>query len=151
LNRTFLLSKISIVILGVIISLDLFANDVMAKKITIAVSQENVHQFTTPYLLNIVQGSQLTWNNGSNVILVIDDLKAVKNDDFNAIFKSDKNKFWDMWRIKFFSGRATLPRQFKSVKDALEFVKSNPNAIYVPTVSLNEKLSEGLKFIKLDI
>lgn len=56
-------------------------------------------------------------------MLLIDDLQETNSDDFNEVLDMSKSQFMEYWRIKFFSGRALIPKKIKNSNSDLDFVR----------------------------
>lgn len=85
----------------------------------------------------IIKSNQLTWANGQNILLIIDELDSISEEEFQDAFKIKKSKFLEAWRIKFFSGRALSPLQVKTAKKGLTYVEENPNSLFLTFQGVN--------------
>lgn len=82
-------------------------------------------------VVNIVNGTMLKWGDGSNINLYIEDLNKIDADSFSFKFNIAKDKFINDWRIKFFSGKASLPKQVKNIEDSLNLIADVNNSILI--------------------
>ena len=88
-------------------------------------------QLTERDVVNIVNGTMLKWGDGSNINLYIEDLNKIDAESFNYKFNIAKDKFINDWRIKFFSGKASLPKQVKNIHDSLNLIAEVNNSILI--------------------
>lgn len=112
-----------------------------AAEVVIAVNTQNKSTITEEEVLKILRAETLTWKNGNSVILIIDNLENINSDAFNEVTNMTKSQFIEFWRIKFFSGRALIPKQVQSVSKALSILSENKNSIYI---SFDSKTSKEL-------
>jgi hypothetical protein len=82
-------------------------------------------------VVNIVNGTMLKWGDGSNINLYIEDLNKIDAESFSYKFNIAKDKFINDWRIKFFSGKASLPKQVKNIEDSLSLISEVNNSILI--------------------
>ncbi len=82
-------------------------------------------------VVNIMNGTMLRWSDGSNINLYIEDLSQIDTKSFNYKFNIAKDKFINDWRIKFFSGKASLPKQVKNIEDSLNLISEVNNSILI--------------------
>jgi hypothetical protein len=106
-------------------------SQVSATDVFVAVNKTNTTVITEQRVLKILKAESLTWENGNSVVLLIDDLQETNSDDFNEVLDMTKSQFMEYWRIKFFSGRALIPKQIKNSNSALTILSENKNGIYV--------------------
>ena len=81
--------------------------------------------------MKILKAESLTWEDGSSVVLLIDDLQGIDPEAFDEVLDMSKSQFIEYWRIKFFSGRALIPKQVKNIANALSILSDNKNGIYI--------------------
>lgn len=82
-------------------------------------------------VVNIVNGTMLKWGDGSNINLYIEDLNKIDAESFSYKFNIAKDKFINDWRIKFFSGKASLPKQVKNIEDSLSLISEVNNSVLI--------------------
>lgn len=104
-------------------------------------------------LKQIFLGEHLTWDNGSNIVLLIDVLDKVSDESFKKFSGISKVQYLSRWRVKFFSGRALIPIQAKSSSFVLDTLKSNPSSIFISFEELPDSIlgaaKDQLKIIKI--
>jgi hypothetical protein len=100
----------------------------------------------------MLTAKSLSWEDGKSVVLVIDDLTTISNENFKKFTGLNKDGFLQLWRAKFFSGRAYLPRQVKSHEEAQQILTKFSNALYLTfkTQSL-DKLQSQLPDYQLSV
>lgn len=86
----------------------------------------------------IIRANKLTWGNGQNILLIIDDLELISEEEFEDAFGISKSTFLNSWRIKFFSGRALSPLQVKTHLKGLTYVDENANALFLTFQSVSK-------------
>ena len=112
-----------------------------AADVYVAINRLNASTITSAQVLKILKAESLTWENGNSVVLIIDDLQETDSDSFDEVLDMSKSQFIEFWRIKFFSGRALIPKQIKNPTHALSILFENKNGIYV---SIGKKVSKEL-------
>ncbi len=106
-------------------------SNVAAAVVYVSVSKRNLATIDRDSVKKFLRAEQLTWDNGNSVVLMIDDLQLISSEDFSEVLSMSKTKFMEFWRIKFFSGRALLPRQIKTPSAVIDLLNENPSAIYI--------------------
>ncbi len=113
---------------------------------------DNKEHPTERDVINIVNGTMLKWGDGSNINLYIEDLNMIDAKSFSYKFNIAKDKFINDWRIKFFSGKASLPKQVKNIEDSLSLIAEVNNSVLIlfskadiPQESLTKR---GLKEVR---
>ena len=125
---------------------------VSAADVFVALNKSNSATITEESLLKILKAEQLVWENGNSVFLMIDSLETTSSQDFDEVLNMSKSQFMEFWRIKFFSGRALIPKQIKNESNALTILSENKNGIYVSIgKSIRNEISSNpdLKVINL--
>lgn len=102
-----------------------------AADIVVAINSQNESTITEKDILKILKAETLVWNDQKAVILLIDELKSINGDNFTHVTHMRKSQFIEFWRIKFFSGRALLPKQVQNSSKALTILLENKNSIYI--------------------
>ena len=94
--------------------------------------------------IKIFQGGKLTWGNGVNILVLLDQLDVISDEDFKKFSQMNKSEFLDVWRVKFFSGRALVPIQIKNSSKALETLLENPTSLYFSfkKIPLEDQIAE---------
>ncbi len=104
---------------------------VAAAVVYVSTSKSNLANIDQDSVKKLLRAEQLTWDNGNSVVLMIDDLQSTSPDDFADVLSMSKTKFMEFWRIKFFSGRALLPRQIKNPSTVVDLLNENSSGIYI--------------------
>ena len=104
---------------------------VSAAVVFVVVNKSNIATITQQKVLKILKAESLTWEDGSSVVLLIDDLQGIDPEAFDEVLDMSKSQFIEYWRIKFFSGRALIPKQVKNIANALSILSDNKNGIYI--------------------
>ncbi len=78
----------------------------------------------------IFQGDKLTWENGVNIIILLDQIDVISDTEFKEFSQLNKAEFLDLWRVKFFSGRALAPIQIRNRSKAFEALIENPTSLF---------------------
>lgn len=104
---------------------------VSAADVFVSIHKKNNSQIDRMSVLKLLKAEKLSWDNGNSVVLLIDDLQTINSNDFDEVLKMTKTQFIEFWRIKFFSGRALLPKQIKNASTAQEILTDNFNGIYI--------------------
>lgn len=100
---------------------------------------------------HIFDGGTLTWDNGKNIVLLVDELDKIDDKSFLKFAGLSKSQYLSQWRIKFFSGRALIPIQTKSISFASETLITNPSAIFFSFKEYtDEELGAQKNNLKLD-
>jgi hypothetical protein len=123
-----------------------------AADVYVAINKANLSTITEVQVLKILKAERLTWENGNSVVLLIDDLQETDAGAFDEVLDMSKSQFIEFWRIKFFSGRALIPKQIKNSINALSILSENKNGIYISIGKpLSKELAESpeLKIINL--
>lgn len=114
-----------------LLSFFLFYSHASAADVFVALNKSNTAIINEESVLKILKAERLTWDNGNSVVLVIDDLDVTDSKAFDEVVQMSKSQFMEYWRIKFFSGRALIPKQIKSSTNALNILSENKNGIYI--------------------
>jgi hypothetical protein len=123
-----------------------------AADVFVAVNKSNNAPINEQGVLKILKAEKLTWEDGKSVVLLIDKLDETNSQAFDEVTHMSKSQFMEYWRIKFFSGRALIPRQIKSASSALSILSENKNGIYISIgKELDKELSDSqdLRIINL--
>ncbi len=118
------------IVCGLILVQSIFST-VAAAVVYVSISKTNLASIDRDSVKKLLRAEQLTWDNGNTVVLMIDDLQATNSEEFSDVLSMSKTKFMEFWRIKFFSGRALLPRQVKNTSAVVDLLAENPSAIYI--------------------
>ena len=102
-----------------------------AAEVHVAVNKSNTTLINEAGILKILKAESLTWSNGNSVVLLIDDIESTDAKAFDEVMNISKSQFMEFWRIKFFSGRALIPKQITSAVHALSILSENKNVIYI--------------------
>jgi hypothetical protein len=102
-----------------------------AAEVHVAVNKSNTTLINEAGILKILKAESLTWANGNSVVLLIDDIGSTDAKAFDEVMNISKSQFMEFWRIKFFSGRALIPKQVTSAVHALSILSENKNVIYI--------------------
>ena len=102
-----------------------------AAEVHVAVNKSNTTLINEAGILKILKAESLTWSNGNSVVLLIDDIESTDANAFDEVMNISKSQFMEFWRIKFFSGRALIPKQVTSAVHALSILSENKNVIYI--------------------
>jgi ABC-type uncharacterized transport system ATPase subunit len=105
------------------------------------VNKSNTSVINEQGVLKILKAEKLTWEDGKSVVLLIDKLEETDSQAFDEVTSMSKSHFMEYWRIKFFSGRALIPKQIKSASNALSILSENKNGIYI---SIGKELGKEL-------
>ena len=106
-------------------------SQVLAAEVHVAVNKSNTAVINEAGILKILRAESLTWANGNSVVLLIDDIESTDAQAFDEVMNISKSQFMEFWRIKFFSGRALIPKQITSAVHALSILSENKNVIYI--------------------
>lgn len=109
-----------------------------ARDLQVIYSQSTERSLEREDIKEIIRARRLTWKNGQNILLIIDDLDLVSDEEFQDAFGISKTMFLDSWRIKFFSGRALSPIQVKTSDKGLSYVDDSTNALYLTFQGVNK-------------
>lgn len=112
-----------------------------AADVFVAVNKSNTSVINEQGVLKILKAEKLTWEDGKSVVLLIDKLEETDSQAFDEVTSMSKSQFMEYWRIKFFSGRALIPKQIKSASNALSILSENKNGIYI---SIGKELGKEL-------
>jgi hypothetical protein len=112
-----------------------------AAEVHVAVNKSNTTVINEAGILKILKAESLTWANGNSVVLLIDDIESTDANAFDEVMNISKSQFMEFWRIKFFSGRALIPKQVTSAVHALSILSENKNVIYI---SIGKALAKEL-------
>jgi hypothetical protein len=112
-----------------------------AADVYVAVHKSNSAAISEESVLKILKAEKLTWEDGRAVVLLIDSLDSTNAKDFDEVTHMSKTQFIEYWRIKFFSGRALIPRQIRSQSSALSLLSENENGVYI---SIGKELDKEL-------
>lgn len=112
-----------------------------AADVYVAVNKSNTTLINEQGVLKILKAEKLTWDDGKSVVLLIDSLEETDSQAFDEVTNMSKSQFMEYWRIKFFSGRALIPKQIKNQSNALTILSENKNGIYI---SIGKELSKVL-------
>lgn len=127
-----------------LITLNCAAADVYVlhhKTLSDPINQEQLQKFLTSEILQ--------WSKGENITLMINDIQQIDSADFIKVTTKTKSDFLQTWRAKYFSGRAFIPTEVKSLDVVYERIISNPNSIYVSIVKKVDSSHKDIKLIKL--
>ena len=102
-----------------------------AAEVHVAVNKSNTSVINEAGILKILKAESLTWGNGNSVVLLIDDIESTDAKAFDEVMNISKSQFMEFWRIKFFSGRALIPKQVTNAVHALSILSENKNVIYI--------------------
>ena len=102
-----------------------------AAEVQVVVNKSNTSVLNEAGILKILKAESLTWDNGNSVVLLIDDIETTDAKAFDEVMNISKSQFMEFWRIKFFSGRALIPKQITSAVHALSILSENKNVIYI--------------------
>lgn len=102
-----------------------------AASVYVSLHKDNKSRIDQESVLKLLKAEKLSWDNGNSVVLLIDDLQSIDANVFDDVLKMSKTQFIEFWRIKFFSGRALLPKQVKSQNMALNILNENSNGVYI--------------------
>ena len=97
----------------------------------IFLNKNNSTQINSDQLERILKAQQLHWDSGQPIMLIIDQLDSINSDDFLKITKMSKAQFMELWRIKFFSGRAMIPRQVSQPRLGIQLLQDFRDGLYV--------------------
>lgn len=103
----------------------------VAADVYVSYNKTNDSIFNESTVLKLLKAEKLSWDNGNSVVLMIDDLQSINSSDFGDVLNMTKTQFIEFWRIKFFSGRALLPKQIKNVGTAIDILNDNSNGVYI--------------------
>jgi UDP-N-acetyl-D-mannosaminuronic acid transferase (WecB/TagA/CpsF family) len=102
-----------------------------AADVFVAVNKSNTTLINEQAVSKILKAEKLTWDDGKSVVLLIDSLEETDSQAFDEVTSMSKSQFMEYWRIKFFSGRALIPKQIKNQSNALTILSDNKNGIYI--------------------
>jgi putative sterol carrier protein len=119
------------IILIAIITVQSIYSTSFAADVFVSLNKSNGSKIDQATVVKLLKAEKLIWENGNSVVLVIDDLTAIDSNDFDAVLGMSKSQFLEFWRIKFFSGRALLPKQVKNSGTVLELLHENSNSVYI--------------------
>jgi hypothetical protein len=102
-----------------------------AAEVQVVVNKSNTSVLNEAGILKILKAESLTWANGNSVVLLIDDIETTDPQAFDEVMNISKSQFMEFWRIKFFSGRALIPKQITNAVHALTILSENKNVIYI--------------------
>jgi hypothetical protein len=108
-----------------------FCSQASAAEVHVAVNKSNTTLINEAGILKILKAESLTWANGNSVVLLIDDIESTDTKAFDEVMNISKSQFMEFWRIKFFSGRALIPKQISNAVHALSILSENKNVIYI--------------------
>lgn len=112
-----------------------------AANVYVAVNKANPATINQEFVLKILKAQSLTWASGDSIVLLIDDLESIDSTAFDEVLNMSKSQFIEFWRIKFFSGRALIPKQIKKGSNAISILDENKNGIYI---SIGQEFSKEL-------
>jgi len=120
----------------------LFSGSVaFARELQVIYAEYPGHNIENADIRDIIRANRLTWKNGQNILLIIDDLDLITDEEFQVAFGTSKSMFLEAWRIKFFSGRALSPLQVKSQRKGLSYIEDNTNALFLTFQGFNQDLA----------
>lgn len=108
-----------------------FCAQAAAADVYVAVNKANPASINQEFILKVLRAQRLSWEDGDSIVLLIDDLELTDSKDFDEVLDMSKSQFIEFWRIKFFSGRALIPKQLKSGSKAIAILNENKNSIYI--------------------
>lgn len=104
---------------------------VSAADVYVSFNKNNNSHIDQNSVLKLLKAEKLSWDNGNSVVLMIDDLQSIDSSAFDEVLNMSKTQFIEFWRIKFFSGRALLPKQIKNAGTAADILNDNSNGVYI--------------------
>ena len=104
---------------------------VMALEVFVLTNKSNPSVITNEKLDRILKAQQLHWDSGQPIMIVMDELDTISSEDFMTLTSMSKAQFMEFWRIKFFSGRALIPRQVSQSRYAHQLIQDFNLSLYV--------------------
>jgi hypothetical protein len=120
------------------ISHQAFAN---AGEMTVIYKKELNFKPTKEQIIGIVKAKQ----NLDGSVLVLDKFTKISNQDVQEMLNISTRELTNLWRVKFFTGRAMMPKQVESSLQGIKAVEENTNSLYIHFGSLNEKVPDNLE------
>ena len=98
-------------------------------------------------LAKIFLGKTVNWPGGGRIVLGYSTENGEELENFfQEVMGKSRKRFHKYWLKKVFSGYGVAPKQFRSDKEAMEFVRDRAGAVVY--VSLNQPVAqEGVKLL----
>jgi len=86
-----------------------------------SISKEDVKKIFT--------NKKVKWDDGNQIVVATLKEGAAHKDFLDAYLSKSPSQFWAYWRKQMFTGQGSLPKQFDSEKEALDYVAGMEGAI----------------------